>query len=420
MVINLLKGGLILIPFYELLLRVFPYTSVLTPDTRVAKEYVGIWLALIIGLTAIHFGVKRVRNKWLLVLMGYLLLSTRFAMRLPLVMNDVPNPHFGIWKPLFMALAFFLMFVGVQSIKFTRKNIDSLLSVMVWVGFAMSVYAIIQSFGIDQFYFIKPHEMIGSVVNPQISGTLGQPTILGAFIAFLVPLGLYSKHRWRVIPMITAVCLTKSNMAIGAMVVSILIYAVMIRPRFIYPLIVMIVLSGIMLRANDIIPVDYIKAHHNGRFPVWKQVVHDWKNGPDSKVPARFSLTGIGLGRHIYVFPKNNPRKVSSIQLPNVFQQAHNDPLQVLEELGLFGFIIFMGSIITMMVVAFKAWLKLADYQKTMIAALMASFTCLFLNSLGMFVWQLGLFMFFTTVIVGLLHNKSILYKEELQCSRNY
>ena len=211
--------------------------------------------------------------------------------------------------------------------------------------------------------------------------------------------------------MVLAVALTRSHIAIGAMVVSLLAYTLFIRPRAIFIfLIIGALVTGIGV-TKHFNPVVYVKTHDNGRFAQWEQIIKDWKDGAIPQEKRKYTFTGMGLGVFTYLYHDIHK---------SIYWQAHNDWLEILSNLGLFGFILFNLSIILMLFYSLRSWRSHADYRKTRLAALMCSFLCIALCALGTFPWQLGPHIYFTIAVVGLLHNKSVLIKEEKECLKNY
>lgn len=391
----LLGIGIVFIPFYEIIVLLFPGAAVLAQDTRAPQGFLAFWLALGIGLIAVYRGeIRKCHNRWVLVLIGYLLLSMRLALRTPLVMNNILCPYFGMWEPLFKVTCYFFMFLAVSSLTITRKEIDLILKVMVWCGFAMSLYMFLQWFRLDQFYFEKTEMQFLTIANRRISGNLGQPTIVSPFIAMIIPVALYLKRYFTflAVAMIVAVSLTKSQVAIGAMIVSLLLFFVMNKPQAILLLLIIGLVSTPFLLKR-------VKIESSGRFDMWERVIKDWKTSPIEKGKP-YSLTGAGLGRFTFLYHDKNKDNN---------HQAHNEYLQILYDLGLFGLALFLLSILDMMIRALRAWWRAANYRKPLIAGLLCSFVCIALCAGGTFPWQIGPHIFLTIIVIGLLHNQNVL-----------
>lgn len=413
---GLIITGLVLLPFYELIFRVFPYVNVITPSTREPKEFMAVTIALAIGLLSIHKGkIKSFGNKWLLLLVGFHLLSIRLALKPPLVVNDIEIGNFWVWKATFLVLCYFLMIVAVASMELNRSKIEHILKVVTWCGFIMAVYVILQRFGLDQFYKVKAIEEIGSVTRPEIFGTLGQSTLVASFIAMLVPVSLYFRRKTMLVTMIVAIFITQSEMAIGAMLVSIALFFVLCKPRR------MIIVFLIVLALGSIYSLEYKKGrlwtreviNDNARFANWEKIINDWKGSPiHVENGDTFPFTGVGPGSLTFIYHAHNQPNAESIRRGDpgiMFMQAHNEYLEILYNLGKGGLILFLLSIFYMVTRAVKAILRNADYHKPMIASILCSFVCFALCALGSFVFQLGAHQYYGILFVGLLHNQSLL-----------
>ena len=162
----LISIGIILIPFYEVLFRIFPYVYVNSGDTRVHKSICAVWVALIIGLCSIYSGeIKAFKNKWVLFLVGYLLLNFHLGFRPEFQMNRVSSGAFWVWKPFFFSLCYFLMLVSVASIEFKEIDVKRIMKTMSTCGIVMAAYIVLQKFGITQFFITKAAQSFTGVTN---------------------------------------------------------------------------------------------------------------------------------------------------------------------------------------------------------------------------------------------------------------
>ena len=388
MAIKLISLGLITIPF--LVLQGY--------DTRIPKMSLALGVALGLSLLAIFQGkLKAFKNKPLLFLIGFLLLSIYFSPKPEITLQGMDVSNFWVWKPMFYISVFFLMLVTVSSLELNKGDGKLILNMMVWSGFIMALYCIVQSLNIDQFFVLNSKlEATYHVPKNTIGGTLGHPTIVSPFIAMIIPIAFYLKKRVKALFMLTAVCLTCSQIAIGAMLASLAFYiATMGRRRLISGCIALIL-------ASLILGVGYFKSPRiktfvsdSGRFGVWEQIITDIKS-PINKEGNRYGLTGFGPGSFRYIFPlKHN----------SAMHQAHNDFLELVYNTGIIGLGLFLWAIFYIFQTNFsfrRIWEGKADRYRM---ALLSSFGCILLCSVGTFCLQLGAHLYFFIVVAGLLHN---------------
>ena len=427
----LLKIGIVLLPFYELLARLFPYATVHTPDTRIAKSFIGIWISLAIGVFAFYSGeIRKCTNIWILFFLLFIPLNIHMAPQYHFNINGVDSPNYWVWKPFVMYLSYFIMFMYVQSLNITKDIINDIFSTMVWCGFIMSVYVIVQNLGWEQFFDIRLGDSFRSVTKPATVGTLGNSTLISPFIAMIIPIALYLKRitctipyhnrpiftisSWIVVPtLIYAVIASQSNMAIGAMVVSLIFYSCLRwKMRAVFAIYLALMLSFSVLNGmRHLNPQKFnaIKTQlttTSGRVKVWKDIIRISKEEKlGSSVKTRHPFTGTGIGSYQVLIQKLTE---------TIFGQAHNDYLQILVTMGMGGLVLFLMSILYMLRSAMYAFID--EFNKPEIIALFCSFLCISLAAGGTFVWQIAPIIFLTVIIVGLLHNRSIL-KGDLQCT---
>jgi hypothetical protein len=134
-----------------------------------------------------------------------------------------------------------------------------------------------------------------------------------------------------------------------------------------------------------------------GRFREWRLMLDDWSSPLNEGKDNSFAITGLGVGSFQYVYPNKHQ---------STFRQAHNEYIQVLYELGLVGLLLMLGAIYWVVRMNFswrKLWRGEMDQYRL---ALLSSFLCIAINAFGTFVWQIGPTIFYSAVIVGLLHNR--------------
>ncbi len=375
-----------------------------------------VTIALSIVLVCINQGLlKPFKNKWLLLLIWFVLLSIHCAPVLweySMVHHKSPTSFYMFrnfiisewhYKPLAYSLIYGLMLISVASIDFTKYEIRIGIFIMAFAGFVMSLYIFLQyAGGLDQFFKIASVEQnarIRDVTQPLLFGTLGNSTIVSAFIAMTIPLALYLKKWIWAIIMVIAVVLTESKMAIGSMGISLLVYMFWrYRPSLILSVAFFLTLSftGYQYVERQGGVNSYLSGHQSGRIDNWKGAINELRAKQDG-TGRPFAITGLGPGSY---------RNVYVVKSGSIFEQAHNDPFELLICLGVAGFIIFIMSIWDLIKHVFYMCKQVFfEDEAGIVVALSCSFLCVFLDSLGSFPFQIHPILFYSIIIVGILYN---------------
>jgi hypothetical protein len=380
-------------------LAAVPFLLIPGHDTREPKMMLALAVALVTGLAAVFQGrLRPFHNKWVLILLGYLLVSIWFAPTL--ITPKVPN--LWVWQPAFAMLVFALFVVTVASVEWDEPARWRLLTVATWTGFLMAGYALLQFLYVDQFCDQKTDYF---PIN-RIGGTMGNRTIVAPFIAMLIPLAIYLRSWWKVAVMAAAILVCRSSVAIGAGAVAVFFQvasggkrALRIASAVAAVLVIAAVIgygssAAVRREVND-----------SGRIAVWKLVIQDWRSPVDPQKDNSFAITGLGPGSFRYVFPGKHEQFFREHAWQD-FLQAHNEYLQLLYECGVVGLFLLLGAIgwVFRRNFSFRdCWRGEADPYRM---SLLSSFLCISLCALGTFVWQIAPTIFYTAVIVGLLHHQ--------------
>jgi len=374
---KLLISGICVIPFYEILIKLCPYAQTMTGDTREAKSFLALFFA--ISCFCLHLwnkGTVQCKSKVILSLVVYTFFVTHLWWKMPIALNDVMVGGFYKWQPLLYLLSFFVLFLTVSSI---HLNKDKILSVIMWMSSIMACYVILQAIGLDQFFSIIKAGYTDSIgFTAKLAGNLGQPTLVSPFIALGVPIALYMKKPLNVVLMVVAVLLTQSMVANFAMIIGVGFYLLssrhIIAKYFVIGSLVTVTLYCFIFKPSM-----------TGREFIWPETVKDVMTTPfEEDNGQRFAFTGVGLGAFPMLYHLKHIHQT-------MFHQVHNEYLEWFYSTGLFGLILLLMSVTEI----FKT-----SQDKTVTSVFLVLCIC----AAGTFIWQLGVYQYISTVIVGLIY----------------
>jgi len=377
-------------------LIIIPFISLPGYDTRIPKLSAALFFALIILCVSFYRGIiQGFKNKWALIFLSYLLISIFFSPKPDIQVSGVNVQNFWVWQSMFNILAFGGLLISLSGNKWDKTGVKMLLHTMVWCGFIMALYCIVQGFKIDQFFKINQELRI---FDPLVMyGTLGTPVVVAPFIGMIIPLALYLKKYIFAGVMALVVVITNSCVAVGALFLMLLFYfASKGKKQMAIAVSILITVIGVYFfvpQANEI----FMKESHN-RSRMWSQAVIDVLSPGNNDSNA---LTGKGIGTFTYLYHtvhKDDPLLFNQYQL-------HNEYLELLYNTGIIGLCLFLCAIGYVWKSNFRIKEIWAGKTNSYRMALLSSFLYISICAGGIFIWQLGAHIFYTIVIVGLLHN---------------
>lgn len=385
MFFRVLLLGLVLIPFYELFLYLLMPGAKVPEwiDMRVTKEYLAVGLAT--TLTIVSWKKSKslnCPNFWILAFVGFLFLNlskTPIAVTNPII----EVARMGSFPGEFKVLIFFLFFCSMTTVNIGKRQMEIIFKTIYLSGVVMAVYMIIQALKLDQIYRPLSSVEIGQVKSPAVAGFFGQPTLSVPFLCLTIPFAVYFKKWIGVIVIAIGTLLTGSDFAIICLMVLTLVYSV--KNRWL-----------LLVAFASSLPVIYMmikKTAHffdfNGRLAVWGQILQDVFTGTINGVTAHIGMTGAGFSNFGVVFTALH-------QLPWSF--AHNEYLHILWTCGCLGLAIFL-------MIHFDILKTIWQCRKSPeVIVLSMALLMLCVCACGTFVWQLGVYQFYTVVIVGLIY----------------
>jgi hypothetical protein len=292
------------------------------------------------------------RNPFIKLLLFFLPISIINAPPLALIFGSENLGGLWMWRSLAWTLAYFLLFVSIQRMDFSHKQVATAIG---WTAFICSIYAYLQFFGLDQFQVTRPGEEIGWHNSaPGISATIGSGFYLATFLAICLPFCVCYMRWWQTALVIGALLICQSDTATAGAFLTIVLMFCLRAKNTIY----LKVLAGAIICILLLLAVSWSKIHGeielraNGRFRIWHEVFEDWKSPPltinisqdmskDQKQTLEmlnkraYALTGRGIGSFEFIFQRKHPG----------WNDPHNVYLRVLYELGLGGLVLWLGMI---------------------------------------------------------------------------
>jgi hypothetical protein len=367
-------------------LAVTPFLTIQGYDSRYPKEVFALGIALLIALYGFSRGLKPFQNKWILLFIFWVGISSIFLPKFEGLNLYGGGNVDGLWsfKSMFYLLTYVLMAWVISSVRFSDNVIWIMVKIMAFSGCLMAVYAILQALGIDPLFHVRDlRKLTGQGLPPSanITGTLGQPTILAAFLVMCLPMALCVGKTWIFLTILTAIIISKSSMAFVALIGAYIYFVFPYRSKRQTFAFTIFVLFGWLAVNNGWVS-------DSGRFLMWEQVLQDMRANPITL------LTGFGFGSFGYIF--------SALMHPTgiFWLQMHNEYLEVLWGCGAIGLFFIVKAI---------DWvLQRSQFviNEDKILYLMMSLVAICLCACGNFVWHLGVFQFYTAVMVGIVFQK--------------
>lgn len=283
----------------------------------------------------------------------------------------------------------FLFFAYISNVEKeeNRKNIKVLLA----SGLLVSIYGIMQKFGIDKDVWVQD-------VQERIFSTLGQPNWLGTWISILIPLiyAFYNKGNKKAVFIISSIffatlLFTKSRSALlGFGIGSIILFLSKIlgkekRMRFLklagffIPFVILVAIFGTPVTPSIFslgkpavetptnVPVLESGGTESGeiRKIVWQGAVEIWKHYP---------ILGTGVETFAYSYYKYRPLAHNLVsEWDFLYNKAHNEYLNILANTGALGLVGYLFLVITSLYLMFKSkndnkWVYISGYVSVLVS----------------------------------------------------
>ncbi|MEW6557669.1 MAG: O-antigen ligase family protein [Elusimicrobiota bacterium] len=311
-----------------------------------------------------------------------------------------------LYRTVVSVSSFFLFSNVVSDIK-GRKTI-----IICWLigGFLSAIYGIITHYG--GFWIIATPQV------DRIFSTFGNPIFFAVFLVATIPLAIFKlieekeiayKVIWffMSISFVVALFFTKSRAGWIAFVVSILVYIFLSLDSKVKKLLLVSVL--LIFAIVFVLKTRNVWVRQQGHLLIWRDSLRMLFNKP---------LLGVGLGAFHISFPKYASEQLKRIwpQHQNIVNDAHSEFVQILAELGLVGFGLFLWLIFSFLY-SIKQFYKQPHIKEEILL-----FTALFSSAIAILVQNLfsvdmrfTISSFYIFSVFGLIASYSSIKTKELK-----
>lgn len=388
---NYLHIALWIVFFYDAIVMLLLPSSVnfiLGTDGSAARYVVDFISLAIAGYVLINSGFKKLENKWIALFLLVLVISHFHSPNIKFDSTFVPKDMaLYNYKPMFEILVFFLMFMGVSSIEFTKESINKIFKSICWIAVIYGVYILLQKIGLDQLYKITGEQQISQMSrNPECGGFISQPVFAAAFLSLCLPFIIKNGSYWMMAIVVAGILATGNRSSyIAALICSMMMNPILKNIAKGALLAYLSFLVGSLI-LHCILPSLNLHFSDTGRLEVWKNLFYDFFNPSFPGINTHYILTGHGIGSFSVLFPFFHH---------SGFYQAHNEVFEVIYTTGLCGLIVFILMV--------KDLLKKIFINPISLGILAISI-CAMTNA----VWHIPQLAFITVFLVGLSYNKTI------------
>jgi len=264
-------------------------------------------------------------SPWISFILIYFALHFGWMFLKPLFINDARG--MVVWN-MWTIIPTINVFLGIIMVQTLVEYTDdyqrwiNVAKVLVWLGFGLSCYGLLQHFGLDQIF-----KNTRKLFDIQVVMFFGNPMLAGHFLAIIAPLPLMFKGLRYILIYLTMgiVCyLTGSDAAIGVFVFSSLVFlALSHRWGWLISYATLALCGGLWQILHKPSFLDL-----SGRLLLWKGVLNFCKEAP---------LTGFGLGHFFNRHFNPDPEIISWAHT------AHNEFLEILHDWGIVGLVLVVG-----------------------------------------------------------------------------
>lgn len=220
----------------------------------------------------------RLQNKYLFAFMAFIVFQFVWYFYKPIFLINVDGGYsfkMNIIRP-FINISVGVLLIKVLSESLINKDWIKVFKFLIWVGFLLSLYSVLQWFGIDWSNGILEVNYISDIPErKQLMFTfLSHRTLTAAYIALTIPLCLMFKevkYKVFIVFMILSLALSDSLVAIIALIISVLMFFLISKKFKTLAIIIILSLSALFLLNKNY--TNFFA--YSGRLDLWKQATID-------------------------------------------------------------------------------------------------------------------------------------------------
>ena len=354
------------------------------------------------------------------------------------------NPHTSLWGyysrfhgGLMSTVSYIALYYAlVTHFRGETKAIKNLLTAILSSAAIISLYAVLEHFGIDKNIWVQD-------VQNRVFSTLGQPNWLSAFLVALLPLSLFQavnseKNNYRFLYAclsllyFTAIIFTKSQSGIAATVVVLVLFYIITAIQKKKPLLLLVFIPLLTLVLifkgayvlRTLSSLNKINPFYSDTITIITEENKTRIGGSDSmairrvvwegalKLGLKYPLFGTGVETFGYSYYWVRPAAHNlTSESDFLYNKAHNEYLNFLATtgfVGLFTYLFLIGSILYLFLN------KKADHNDLRFPLLLGIVSILITNYIGFSVVNIALFFFLYPAIYISLTNKNTLLSLKL------
>lgn len=369
------------------------------PDLWQTKDFLSIMFTLAIIL----LGPKtKENNPWLISLVLFYPISIYSS---PPIQIQYGHENIGgawLWREFAWVLLYYAFSTSLRAMKIEGEEVAKAIG---WTGVITAIYAILQSLGLDQWQATRDFQEIGwTIKSVNVVANIGNPRYCAIFLGLCLPFSVLYMRWWCSAAIGIAILMCQSHFGTYGMALTLALMFCLFRGmKWLYGFLIACIISiallvGFWSKIESHIPWD-------GRNSIWEQTFEDWPKpcihlpvtddmGEDRKKQVEL------LNKRNYVFTGRGPGSFNAIfatKHETKFNFAHNEYLQALYEIGLF------GAFLLIMALGWHFWKAFSiPLNRFRIACICSGFfSCV--CAIGFPIWHFEPLRFYSVVALSLL-----------------
>lgn len=306
--------------------------------------------------------------------------------KINLVFNGATTGAFHIWQTVCLILLFVMSFIAITC---ERVDKDFIMKVMLYCITLSALHCILQFMGFHQWFVLI--DINGpSQYNPSkmVTSTFGHPTFVAPLLVIAIPIAIYFKKYICLVILLAGLFCTQSAIGIASAICTFLfLFISKNKDRFLTIGTIVFLIGSLFVYAYIQYPNVRAISSDQSRIANWANIIQDMREPFNEE--KSYALTGFGLGTFKYMYRAKHGGKL---------QRAHNEYLEILYEMGIIGFILFIVIIVSI----FKKNLFSGKRKRYLLTSLFGMCMC----AMGTFVWHLPATTLYTLIILALIYGQ--------------